>query len=110
VDTPKTRIYDLAMQTRALQVRMAYANQHFAINQPGWKTDRGHMYILYGPPDEIDAHPAAKPHPYEQWKYRNTPGLAVNQIVTFVDRTGNGEYRLQSPPWKQPSRKTSTSP
>ncbi len=38
--------------------RIAYANQHFASTAPGWKTDRGRIYITFGPPDEIDAHPS----------------------------------------------------
>ncbi|MGA2967253.1 MAG: GWxTD domain-containing protein, partial [Terriglobales bacterium] len=38
--------------------RIAYANEHFAAGIPGWKTDRGHMYIVFGKPDEIDAHPS----------------------------------------------------
>jgi GWxTD domain-containing protein len=40
--------------------RIAYANNHFASKVPGWKTDRGRIYILYGPPDEIDSHPAGR--------------------------------------------------
>ena len=37
--------------------RIAYANEHFSGGVPGWKTDRGRTYIMYGPRDEIDAHP-----------------------------------------------------
>ena len=36
--------------------RIAYANDHFSTLIPGWKTDRGRIYITYGPPDEIDDH------------------------------------------------------
>ena len=36
--------------------RIAYANEHFASGIPGWKTDRGRTYIVYGPPDEIESH------------------------------------------------------
>ena len=36
--------------------RIAYANEHFASGIPGWRTDRGRIYIQYGPPDEIEAH------------------------------------------------------
>ena len=42
--------------------RIAYANEHFAASRPGWKTDRGHLYIIYGPPDEIDSHPGEQNH------------------------------------------------
>src|SRR5580658_3198819 len=38
--------------------RIAYANEHFSSGIPGWKTDRGHIYILWGAPDEIDSHAA----------------------------------------------------
>ena len=38
--------------------RIAYANEHFAAGIPGWKTDRGRIYIVFGPPDEIDSHPS----------------------------------------------------
>jgi len=38
--------------------RIAYANQHFQSGIPGWKTDRGRIYIMYGPPDEIESHPS----------------------------------------------------
>ncbi|MFZ2083622.1 MAG: GWxTD domain-containing protein, partial [Candidatus Sulfotelmatobacter sp.] len=38
--------------------RIAYANEHFAAGIPGWKTDRGRMYIMYGPADEVDSHPS----------------------------------------------------
>jgi GWxTD domain-containing protein len=38
--------------------RIAYANEHFASGIPGWKTDRGRIYIMYGKPDEIESHPS----------------------------------------------------
>ena len=37
--------------------RIAYANERFASGIPGWRTDRGRIYIIWGPPDEIEAHP-----------------------------------------------------
>src|SRR6516225_11751193 len=37
--------------------RIAYANEHFASGIPGWKTDRGRIYIIWGAPDEIESHP-----------------------------------------------------
>ena len=65
--------------------RIAYANQHFASNTaPGWKTDRGRIYIINGPPDEIDDHGADR-YAYEQWKYRHATGLGDNVVVTFAD-------------------------
>ena len=79
--------------------RLAYANAHFqtASGEPGWKTDRGHMYIVYGPPDEIDAHPNGGQKMklgYQDWGYRHLEGVGDNLSFTFVDDTGHGDYRL----------------
>jgi len=38
--------------------RIAYANEHFPAGKPGWMTDRGRTYIVYGPADEVEAHPS----------------------------------------------------
>jgi GWxTD domain-containing protein len=77
--------------------RLAYANRHFptASGAPGWQTDRGHIYILYGPPDEIDSHPKGS-HPYavELWLYRHLEGVGDNSTITFVDKTGKGDYHV----------------
>lgn len=70
--------------------RLAYANQHFASGVPGWKTDRGHIYILYGPPDEIEAYPGVA----EIWTYRHLQGVGDNASITFVDSSGHGDFRL----------------
>lgn len=78
--------------------RIAFANQHFRTvsGAPGWQTDRGHIYIVYGPPDEIDSHPstAQKPIGVEVWTYRHVEGVGDNDSITFVDRTGRGDYHL----------------
>ncbi|HEX2662936.1 MAG TPA: GWxTD domain-containing protein [Candidatus Acidoferrum sp.] len=78
--------------------RLAYANQYFrtASGTPGWQTDRGHMLILYGPPDEIDSHPKGPERPIavEIWTYRHIEGLGDNKFITFIDRTGRGDFRL----------------
>ncbi|MGH9718353.1 MAG: GWxTD domain-containing protein [Candidatus Acidiferrales bacterium] len=92
--------------------RIAYANEHFASGIPGWKTDRGKIYIMWGPPDEIDAHPTGgtwdRPmdqgggetttYPYEDWRYRYLPGMGENVELEFVDPTGTGEYHLTMDP------------
>jgi GWxTD domain-containing protein len=81
--------------------RIAYANQHYAADVPGWKTDRGRIYIIYGPADEIESHPAggdASTHPYEQWRYRFAEGVGTNVIIEFVDSTGRGEYHMTLDP------------
>ena len=87
--------------------RMAYATDHFRTTRPGWQTDRGHMYIVYGPPDEIESHAAGKSYPSEEWRYRHLEGLGANVIFTFIDRTGKGEYRIEP---EFPVRKNATSP
>jgi len=92
--------------------RLAYADEHFASGIPGRKTDRGHIYILWGPPDEIEAHPAGGPYqrPLEQgggeseayawelWRYRHLEGVGDNIEIEFVDTTGSGEYRMTNDP------------
>ncbi len=78
--------------------RIAYANEHFrtASGRPGWQTDRGHMYIVYGPPDEIDSHPSGSINmpPYEFWGYRHIEGIGDDLSVTFIDKSGKGDYHL----------------
>jgi GWxTD domain-containing protein len=93
--------------------RLAYANRHFAAGIPGWKTDRGRIYIMYGPPNSIEAHSVGVAEPYEVWHYREikefgpaeqeqgTPNYKT-AIVTrndvdmkFVDACHCGEFQLQ---------------
>jgi GWxTD domain-containing protein len=68
--------------------RIAYANEQYsdADGLPGWKTDRGRIYITYGPPDEKEVHPSAVPpdKPREQWLYRYIEGVGSNVIIEFV--------------------------
>lgn len=92
--------------------RIAYANEHFASGIPGWKTDRGHIYILWGPPDEIESHPtggtydrplwqgggSTQTHNWELWRYRHLEGIGDNIELEFVDPTGSGEYHLTNDP------------
>ena len=92
--------------------RIAYANQHFASGIPGWKADRGRLYIMYGPPDEIEAHPSGGHYerpieegggststfPFEVWRYRYLEGVGQNVELEFVDPTMTGEYRLTIDP------------
>ncbi|HLK33174.1 MAG TPA: GWxTD domain-containing protein, partial [Terriglobales bacterium] len=88
--------------------RIAYANEHFAAGIPGWKTDRGRMYIMYGPPDEIESHPAGgtydrpmdegggttSTYPFEDWRYRYLEGIGQNIIIEFVDTCMCGDYHM----------------
>ncbi|HEY1744424.1 MAG TPA: GWxTD domain-containing protein [Granulicella sp.] len=78
--------------------RIAYANQHFAASIPGWETDRGRIYILYGRPFSIDSFPSgtsSSDEPRETWYYRSAPGLGENIELTFVDACKCGNYHLQ---------------
>jgi len=81
--------------------RIAYANDHFAGGIPGWKTDRGRIYITYGPPDEKESHPsgnATSPVPFEQWLYHLIQGIGTNVVIEFVDPNKTGEYRMTLDP------------
>lgn len=78
--------------------RIAYSNAHFgtASGTPGWQTDRGHVYIVYGPADELETHPesASTTYAFQTWKYRHVEGIGDDLFITFVDRTKTGDYRL----------------
>jgi GWxTD domain-containing protein len=85
--------------------RIAYTNQHFAEEIPGWKTDRGRFYIMYGPPEKVERQPpAGKPQPEgsgpkkdfgsEVWHWEYIEGLGHDVTLRFVDTCGCGEYRL----------------
>src|SRR5947208_4861712 len=92
--------------------RIAYANEHYASGIPGWKTDRGRIYIVYGKPDEIESHPSGgayqresyegggstSTYPFERWFYRYLPGVGSGIEIEFVDPTGSGEYRIARNP------------
>jgi GWxTD domain-containing protein len=82
--------------------RMAYANDHFSTRpgNAGWQTDRGRIYITFGPPSEIDSHPngsATKP-PYEDWRYRFLEGIGDDVNIEFVDRDSTGDFRMTRDP------------
>jgi GWxTD domain-containing protein len=88
--------------------RIAYANEHFPAGIPGWKSDRGRMYIMYGPPDEIESHPSGgsyerpmeegggetSTYPFEDWRYRYLEGIGQEVIIEFVDTCMCGEYHM----------------
>jgi GWxTD domain-containing protein len=94
--------------------RFAYVNEHFAAGIPGYKTDRGKIYLKYGKPDEIESHPsggsyqppsherysATSTYPFEKWWYRHIPGRSDVEIE-FVDPTGTGEYRIARNPFEK---------
>jgi GWxTD domain-containing protein len=88
--------------------RIAYANDHFAAGKPGWRTDRGHIYIAYGKPDSIDSHPSGGSYerpieegggntstfPFEIWHYRYLEGIGDNVDIEFVDTCMCGDYHM----------------
>jgi GWxTD domain-containing protein len=92
--------------------RIAYANEHYASGIPGWKTDRGRIYITFGPADEIESHPSGgtyerpieegggstSTYPFEDWTYRYIEGIGSNIQIEFVDPTMSGEYRMTMDP------------
>jgi GWxTD domain-containing protein len=83
--------------------RIAYANAHFTEGDlAGWKTDRGRLYITYGPPDEIDAH-LADATPWEQWRYKLIQGVGNNVVIEFRDADRSGRLRMTMDP-SRPSR------
>jgi GWxTD domain-containing protein len=88
--------------------RIAYANEHFSSGLPGWKSDRGRIYIAWGKPDSIESHPSGgqynRPsyegggetttYPFEIWFYRHLDNVGEGLEIEFVDPTSTGEYRL----------------
>jgi GWxTD domain-containing protein len=92
--------------------RIAYANEHYASGIPGWKSDRGRIYIIWGKPDEIESHPSGgayqrpveegggetSTYPFERWRYRYLECCGTDVNLEFVDPTGTGEYHLTADP------------
>lgn len=73
--------------------RLDYANKNLrSFAREGWQTDRGRVYVVYGPPSDIDVFPSTEAaKPYERWVYNNLEG-GVEFI--FIDKTGFREFRL----------------
>lgn len=92
--------------------RIQYANEKFTSGIPGWKTDRGRIYVMFGKPDQIESHPAGGPYerpsyegggststyPFEIWWYRHIDGIGSDIEIEFVDPSGSGEYRIARSP------------
>lgn len=92
--------------------RIAYANEKYTSGIPGWKTDRGRIYIMFGKPDQIESHPSGgsynRPiwegggttatYPFEIWWYRYLEGVGSDIEIEFVDPSGSGEYRIARSP------------
>src|SRR5579862_7950798 len=92
--------------------RMAYADERYASGIPGWKTDRGKIYIMFGPPDEIEDHSSGGNYdrpieegggtttvfPFEKWRYRYLEGIGTDINIEFVDTTMTGEFHMTMDP------------
>ncbi len=87
--------------------RIAYANERFSSGKRGWRTDRGRIYIIHGPPDETIYHQGGNyvtsvpegnntitAWPFESWRYRHLPTIGQNVELEFVDKSGTGEFKL----------------
>jgi GWxTD domain-containing protein len=88
--------------------RIQYANDHYAAGKPGWKTDRGHIYIAFGAPDSVESHPSGGSYnrpidegggetatfPFEVWHYRYLEGVGDNIDIEFVDTCQCGDYHF----------------
>lgn len=95
--------------------RIAYANEHYASGKPGWKTDRGRIYIAWGKPDQIESYPtghvyqrqswegggSTTTYAYETWWYRYLDGVGDDVEIEFVDPSGSGEYRIAQNEWEK---------
>ncbi len=76
--------------------RVAYSDREFSHHIEGWRTDMGMVFIIFGPPDDVDRHPFdVDEKPYEIWRY-----YAINYEFIFVDQSGFGDYRLITPIWE----------
>jgi len=108
---PNPRLADNAFKEEHYR-RIAYANERFASGIPGWKTDRGRIYVMFGKPDELESHPTGgaynRPYnegggttttyPFEKWWYRHIEGIGDDIEIEFVDQSGSGEYRIAMSP------------
>lgn len=90
--TPNTDRNELMEEYYA---RVAYANKNFGHYMEGWRTDMGMVYIIFGPPSNVERHPFdLDSKPYEIWLYDEQ-----NRQFVFIDASGFGDYRLQTPIW-----------
>jgi GWxTD domain-containing protein len=92
--------------------RIAYTNERFSSGIPGWRTDRGRIYIMWGPPDQIESHSAGSTYNrpmtegggqtqvygFDDWTYHYMEGIGQEITIEFVDPTGTGEYHITMDP------------
>ena len=93
--------------------RIAYANVHFGTTTPGWKSDRGQVYIVWGKPDSLDPDRdcvlvsklstqvtggLTDCLPHEVWHYNYLEAIGADVDLLFVDASGSGNYKLAAKP------------
>jgi GWxTD domain-containing protein len=97
--------------------RLAYVNEKYSVGMPGWMSDRGKIYIIHGPPAQIEAHPTGgqyqrpisegggwtQAYPWERWRYRHIEGIGDDIEIEFVDKSMTGQYRLALNPEEKDS-------
>ncbi|HSR67810.1 MAG TPA: GWxTD domain-containing protein [Acidobacteriota bacterium] len=88
--------------------RISYVNERYFSGEPGWKTDRGMIYIKFGEPDSVERQPFGGPYrrpnsegggetttlPWERWWYRHIPGIGEDVEIEFVDKGFSNDYRI----------------
>jgi GWxTD domain-containing protein len=80
--------------------RIDYANRRFTSLRDGWRTDRGHVMVLFGEPDNVESHPFDfNVRPYEVWYY-----YRIGRRFVFIDRSNVGDYELMVPIWDERTR------
>jgi GWxTD domain-containing protein len=70
--------------------RLEYVTREFSQFSPGWRTDRGRVFIRYGPPEQVDtAMDQRSSGEYEIWRY-----YSIGRSFVFYDMFGVGDYKL----------------
>jgi GWxTD domain-containing protein len=86
--------------------RIDYANKTFGRGTPfqGWRTERGRIYIILGPPVDVQRIISSDAYPMELWYYVGNPawGQASNFRLLFYQRNGGGDYSLYNPTGNSP--------
>ncbi|MEW5899865.1 MAG: GWxTD domain-containing protein [Acidobacteriota bacterium] len=82
--------------------RVNHVNRYFGRQSPlpGWKTDRGRIYIILGEPNDVQKFESAQQtYPAEVWFYqgKTDAGLPPGFNLVFFKEHGSGDYKLYSP-------------
>ena len=88
--TPETKENELMDEYFS---RINYSNVNFKTYTDGWKSDMGMIYVLFGPPDDLEVYNDPLSRMYQQrWHY-----YRINKFFDFVDENGFGDYKLTTP-------------